>query len=782
MGICTNKQSREIIKNTKLNSNSRNNTTSFMNPNNSNSRSTRRKKRGTELLKFDDFSIINENEEKLESNKMHMNSKIKIGTNEEKDEDLKGFDEYYKLSDYMSDQIINNIKLAETSNSQIIMNNNILFDDYQIIEHALNNVFFINKLEKYIKDELIKAFSLVKYASSSVIYSQGSISEYFYIIKSGNILEYIDFEYRSILTKGNSFGESGLLFSTERTNTMISKDDVMVWVINKKKYKEVLECSTEIRLDENKDLIHNIKILRCLDMDQKLLLCENLILKKYNKDEYIIREGDVGDSIFIIKSGKVVCSKDNKQIRTLEKGSFFGEVSILKNNKRTLDVIAKMNCEMYMITKEMLSQMIGSEYINVLYLNYMKSAFSNSKLLSSLSTILIEKIFPLFEKKSFLNSDIVFEKGYDISKSIVIIVNGCLYNQEKNTVFFDLNENEGIPFQKEIISKESLFLEENVVSRPDCLLMLGSITQIEKFIGGELNKIIELSNIINCLYKVNLFKNFTYQKIKQLSEKTSLMEFQKGSTILKNGEVNRRFYFIKQGKVVMSSKGNLMKILQTGEYFGEKGLFSEETVSEEWKAQVDTVVFYIDSVDFQGILDENFKKYLKSLMILQDKSIKIDDLKYVKEIETKNESVIHLVISETNNSLYALKQYQLKKIHENNMYSNLENQKKVLEKIEHPFIIKMVKVLKTNKSLLFLYEYVKSKELFDVIREIGILDEYQSKFYSASLIIACNYLHKKKIIYRDIKPENIVVDENVSNILCIYLFYIFFIFYILGLY
>ena len=51
-------------------------------------------------------------------------------------------------------------------------------------------------------------------------------------------------------------------------------------------------------------------------------------------------------------------------------------------------------------------------------------------------------------------------------------------------------------------------------------------------------------------------------------------------------------------------------------------------------------------------------------------------------------------------------------------------------------------------------------ELFDAIREIGLLGTYDSQFYIAQMILAVEYLHNLKIVYRDIKPENIMVDEN----------------------
>ena len=91
--------------------------------------------------------------------------------------------------------------------------------------------------------------------------------------------------------------------------------------------------------------------------------------------------------------------------------------------------------------------------------------------------------------------------------------------------------------------------------------------------------------------------------------------------------------------------------------------------------------------------------------------------------------------------------------------------------------MQFIKTFKDNNNIYFLVEYVKGMELFDVIRDIGnknnrfepnilgLLGTYDSQYYIGSMILSVEYLHTQSIIYRDIKPENVMVDHTVFHIM-----------------
>jgi cGMP-dependent protein kinase len=71
-----------------------------------------------------------------------------------------------------------------------------------------------------------------------------------------------------------------------------------------------------------------------------------------------------------------------------------------------------------------------------------------------------------------------------------------------------------------------------------------------------------------------------------------------------------------------------------------------------------------------------------------------------------------------------------------------------------------VKAFHDKKYIYLVMEYIHGKEMFDVIREVKSMPIDMVKYYIACLLISIEYLHSNSIVYRDLKPENSVVDSK----------------------
>jgi len=91
---------------------------------------------------------------------------------------------------------------------------------------------------------------------------------------------------------------------------------------------------------------------------------------------------------------------------------------------------------------------------------------------------------------------------------------------------------------------------------------------------------------------------------------------------------------------------------------------------------------------------------------------------------------------------------------------HIKNEKNVLNSVSHPFIVKLYSTFKDKVNLYLLMEFIPGGELFNYIRRAGRLPDRVSKLYAAEIVLAIEHLHKHNILYRDLKPENLLLDES----------------------
>ena len=88
------------------------------------------------------------------------------------------------------------------------------------------------------------------------------------------------------------------------------------------------------------------------------------------------------------------------------------------------------------------------------------------------------------------------------------------------------------------------------------------------------------------------------------------------------------------------------------------------------------------------------------------------------------------------------------------------NEKRILAMCDHPFLLNLAASYQDEDELYMLIELALGGELFSILRERNKFDEPTSRFYAANVCAAFEYLHDMKIVYRDLKPENLLLDAQ----------------------
>jgi serine/threonine protein kinase len=88
------------------------------------------------------------------------------------------------------------------------------------------------------------------------------------------------------------------------------------------------------------------------------------------------------------------------------------------------------------------------------------------------------------------------------------------------------------------------------------------------------------------------------------------------------------------------------------------------------------------------------------------------------------------------------------------------NERNIMAQLDHPFLLQLEFAFESKQYLVFVLEYCAGGELFYHLRRIKRMNEDQARYYFSQICLGIDYLHKKYIIYRDIKPENILLDHE----------------------
>lgn len=129
--------------------------------------------------------------------------------------------------------------------------------------------------------------------------------------------------------------------------------------------------------------------------------------------------------------------------------------------------------------------------------------------------------------------------------------------------------------------------------------------------------------------------------------------------------------------------------------------------------------------------------------------ITIHDFSLIQVIGTGSYGKVLLVRKKGTQRFYAMKILKKKQIRQQKQVQNTMTERKILEKIAHPFIVKMNYAFHTDKKLFFVLDYCPGGELFFYISQIGRFKESSAKFYAANIVLALECLHQNGIVYRE---------------------------------
>ena len=421
-------------------------------------------------------------------------------------------------------------------------------------------------------------------------------------------------------------------------------------------------------------------------------LIQAVDVQTFDKGDVIIRKGDVGTEMFVIKEGSVVCktmSEDEQSTKqkirnidvALSAGDYFGERSLMYKEARAADVIATSNTTCYTIASNIFNMVLGS-LKDILDNNMRITLLKSLDVFSNIPVAKLKLLAKALVPMEFEEDDEVICKGYK-ADHMYLIRNGTA-SLECSDGSMPLGPGECFG-EEALLNNDVYGMTVSALDDLECLVLINSTLE-------ELD--IDLPE--DCLARLRSASDSRYKNKSRGSRESFAAS---SSSFLRTSAID----FVGKGQV-------------------KNALFSP--------------------INVEGV----------------------HELTIGRTLGTGSFGRVKLAKHNESGRILALKILQKEAVRITHQERNVVNERKITSEISHPFILHLYGTFQDSNCLYMMLEFVVGGELFRLLHGDGTchntLSSQDTAFYAANVVSVYEYIHALDIVYRDLKPENVLISAD----------------------
>lgn len=254
------------------------------------------------------------------------------------------------------------------------------------------------------------------------------------------------------------------------------------------------------------------------------------------------------------------------------------------------------------------------------------------------------------------------------------------------------------------------------------------------------------------------------------------VEYSRGDTIYQQGEDGTSFFIVTEGEAASYVDGEQVDTFKAFHkspiILGERTMVSSEPRTETVRVTSETAfAMTMDRGSFDLIVTaknakkKNLNKPSSNLSkgltteYHRENGVSLKDLTSVGVLGTGAFGLVELMEDVRSGETYALKTLSKGHIVKSGLQEGVMNEKNIQFMCDSPFIIRLYETYNTQRTLCLLMEPALGGEVLFLYNKHKLHGkEGHAKYYVAGIVFAFEHMHAKKIVYRDLKPENLILD------------------------
>mmetsp|Transcript_7032 Transcript_7032/g.9158 ORF Transcript_7032/g.9158 Transcript_7032/m.9158 type:complete len:803 (+) Transcript_7032:90-2498(+) len=545
-----------------------------------------------------------------------------------------------------------------------------------------------------------------------------------------------------------------------------------------------------VKSDEEKDFLYHALTLNFVFADQserELLPFINAMEKvTVEKNDVIIKQGDMGDYFYVLAQGSVSIKVGGKVVgKPLEKSASFGELALMYDCPRAATVTALDDrVTLFRVDQKTFRMIYQAEALSA-EARKRELLESVDFLVSHLSDTYKQRLVDIMTLHVFSKGDYVGKKGEEAT-SFWIVDQGKILMTDLEVggkTLADIEIEEGDHFgQHALISGAPIFC--NVIAQSEGRAFCIDKESFIDAMGGSVESMAARSlgrkglASVKCIHDTHLSNKILDSMIKYVKT----IEFNEGDEIVRLGEETEAgLYTLHKGSVHLKNSTRDVTMDEVGMFGDDLMLLDAQTGKNGPRDTTKVKAPYTVKVTSE--------KVVVAVLFLKD-CRKIFDTAYMgKGLPNKEDSIRalstvsvtdftkHAILgagtfgqvwlvsrknSEGQTLVYALKIQAKYELIQNHQATGVVHERQIMTSLHHPFVANLVASFKDHRFVYMLMGLVQGGELESIMHTptANELTNEKAIFYSAGIMEGLSYMHRLGFVYRDLKPQNVLISNE----------------------